>query len=132
MTASLLIDAWRLTDDVAREEVLSVDVVILARAVFLHHHSAEVFSEQLSVGGQVEPEMPEKPCAQTEWVSSLKTGLAQSSFCGEKKRKYHIIYIYGFRLTYSGHIALQQYSESMVSLLIKLYHINHHETMIIF
>lgn len=87
MTASLLIDAWRLTDDVAREEVLSVDVVILARAVFLHHHSAEVFSEQLSVGGQVEPEMPEKPCAQTEWVSSLKTGLAQSSFCGEKKKE---------------------------------------------
>lgn len=53
-----------------REEVLSVDLIVLVCAIFLHHHSAEVFSEQFSVGGQVEPEMPEKPSAQTRRVSS--------------------------------------------------------------
>lgn len=56
----------------AREEVLSVDLKILVSAVFLYHHSTEVFSEQFSVGGQVEPEMPEKPNMHTARGVSFK------------------------------------------------------------
>lgn len=52
----------------AREEVLSVDLIVLVSTVFLHHHSAEVFSEQFSVGAQVELEMPEKPSMHTARV----------------------------------------------------------------
>lgn len=60
-----IIHASWLTDDMPREEVLSVDFITLMCAIFLHHHSAEVFSEQFCVGGQVDPEMPEKSSTQT-------------------------------------------------------------------
>lgn len=43
----------RITDDVSREEVMSVDRIVVLTAVLIHHHGAEILAEELVVGSQI-------------------------------------------------------------------------------
>ncbi len=60
-----------LTNDMACEEVFSLDLVDLLSAILSYHHGLKVMSEELSVGCQVQSEMPVKYLGEfIKWLST--------------------------------------------------------------
>ncbi len=69
----------------ACEEVFSLDLVDLLSAILSYHHSLKVMSEELSVGCQVQSEMPVKYLGEfIKWLSTNPGSDSVSRYMGDE------------------------------------------------